>query len=145
MRYGHETVKFWQIGYGLFHEKFLRFMSGIRNFGQVLDGTSEREFFLIRWNLCRTKWASENLITNTAAVVLLWNWVHLFYKRYVQKGPVNWLNSISSMGSSDISVWKREKIGYNIALSQAEVWSKVYNKIYLDFFNDLLLCYFFKS
>jgi hypothetical protein len=28
------------------------------------------------------------------------------------------------MGSSDISVWKREKIGYNIALSQAELWSK---------------------
>jgi hypothetical protein len=27
---------------------------------------------------------SENLITNTAAVV------HLFYKRYVQKGAVNW-------------------------------------------------------
>jgi hypothetical protein len=37
-----ETVKFWQIGYRLFHGKFLRFMSGIRNFGQVLDGTSER-------------------------------------------------------------------------------------------------------
>jgi hypothetical protein len=31
----HETVKFWQIGYRLFHGKFLRFMSGIRNFGQV--------------------------------------------------------------------------------------------------------------
>ena len=45
MRYGHETVKFWQIGYRLFHGKFLRFMSGIRNFGQALDGTSERGFF----------------------------------------------------------------------------------------------------
>ena len=45
MRYGHETVKFWQIGYRLFHGNFLRFMSGIRNFGQVLDGTSERGFF----------------------------------------------------------------------------------------------------
>jgi hypothetical protein len=49
MRYGHETVKkkktFWQIGYRLFHGKFLRFMSGIRNFGQVLDGTSEIGFF----------------------------------------------------------------------------------------------------
>jgi hypothetical protein len=30
----------------------------------------------------------------------------------------------SSSILSDISVWKREKIGYNIALSQAEVWSK---------------------
>ena len=45
MRYGHETVKFWQIGYRLFHGKFFRFMSGIRNFGQVLDGTLERDFF----------------------------------------------------------------------------------------------------
>ena len=35
----------WQIGYRLFHGKFLRFMSGIRNFGRVLDGTSERGFF----------------------------------------------------------------------------------------------------
>ena len=95
MRYGHETVKFWQIGYRLFHGKFLRFMSGIRNFGQVWDGTSERGF-LIRWNLRWTVpyqmgFTSENLITNTAAVVLLWIWVHLFYKRYVQKGAVNWL------------------------------------------------------
>jgi hypothetical protein len=66
---------------------------------------------------------SENLITNTAAVVLLWIWVHLFYKRYVLKGPVNWSassSSISSMGSSDISVWKGEKIGYNIALSHLQ-------------------------
>ena len=45
MRYGHETVKFWQIEYRLFHGKFPRFMSGIRNFGQVWDGTSERGFF----------------------------------------------------------------------------------------------------
>jgi hypothetical protein len=28
-----------------FHGKFLRFMCGIRNFGQVLDGTSEKGFF----------------------------------------------------------------------------------------------------
>jgi hypothetical protein len=33
------------IGYRLFHGNFLRFMSGIRNFGQVWDGTSERGFF----------------------------------------------------------------------------------------------------
>ena len=45
MRYGHEIVMFWQIGYRLFHGKFLRFMSGIRNFGQVREGTSERGFF----------------------------------------------------------------------------------------------------
>jgi hypothetical protein len=47
MRYGHETVKFWQIGYWLFHGKFLRFMSGIPNFGQIWDGTSERFFLSI--------------------------------------------------------------------------------------------------
>jgi hypothetical protein len=33
---------------------------------------------------------SENLITNTAAVTLLWIWVHLFYNIYVQKGPLNY-------------------------------------------------------
>ena len=94
MRYGHETVKFWQIGYRLFYGTFLRFMSGIRNFGQVWDGTSERGvFYPFGWNLRWTVpyqmgFTSENLITNTAAVVLLWIWVH---KRYVQKGPVNWL------------------------------------------------------
>jgi hypothetical protein len=54
------------------------------------------EVFLIRWNLRWTVpyqmgFTSENLITNTAAVVLLWIWVHLFYKRYTQKGPINWL------------------------------------------------------
>jgi hypothetical protein len=56
MRYGHETVKFWQIGYRLFHGNILRVMSGIRNFGQVWDGTSERGFFDPS-KLCRTKWA----------------------------------------------------------------------------------------
>jgi hypothetical protein len=43
--YGHETLKFWKIGYRLFHGKFPRFMSRIRNFRQVLDGTSEKGFF----------------------------------------------------------------------------------------------------
>jgi hypothetical protein len=75
MRYGHETVKLWQIGYRLFHGKFLRFMSGIRNFGQVWDGTSERGFFdpLKSKVNCAVPngFTSENLITNTAAVVLL--------------------------------------------------------------------------
>jgi hypothetical protein len=56
-----------------------------------------REVFLIRWNIRWTVpyqmgFTSKNLITNTAAVVLLWIWVHLFCKRYVQKGPVNWLS-----------------------------------------------------
>ncbi|MEW8548481.1 MAG: hypothetical protein AB2693_33680 [Candidatus Thiodiazotropha sp.] len=42
MRYRPETVKFWQIGFRLFHGKVLRFMSGLRNFGQILEGVSER-------------------------------------------------------------------------------------------------------
>ena len=42
MRYRPETVKFWQIGYRLFHGKYLRFMSGLRNFGQILQGLSNR-------------------------------------------------------------------------------------------------------
>jgi hypothetical protein len=33
------------ISFPLFHGKLLRFMCGIRNFGQVLDGTSEKGFF----------------------------------------------------------------------------------------------------
>ena len=92
-------------------------------------GWNNGEFFLIRWHLRRTVpyqmgFTSENLFTNTAAVVLLWIWVHLFYKWYVQKGPVNWLRLLQFNIISDISMWKREKIGYNIALSQAEMWSK---------------------
>jgi hypothetical protein len=42
MRYRPESMKFWQIGYRLFHGKFLRFMSGPRNLGQVLDCSSEK-------------------------------------------------------------------------------------------------------
>ena len=42
MRYRSETVKFWQFGFRPFHGKFLRFMSGLRNFGQILEGVSER-------------------------------------------------------------------------------------------------------
>ncbi|MEW8548751.1 MAG: hypothetical protein AB2693_35060, partial [Candidatus Thiodiazotropha sp.] len=42
MRYQAETVQFWRIGYRLFHGKFLRFMSGLRNSGQVLDKEAER-------------------------------------------------------------------------------------------------------
>ena len=45
MRYRPETVKFWQIGYRLFHGKFLRFMSGLRSLGQVLDKSSDKGLF----------------------------------------------------------------------------------------------------
>ena len=42
MKYQTETMQFWQIGYRLFHGKFLRFMSGLRNYGQVLNKNAER-------------------------------------------------------------------------------------------------------
>lgn len=35
MRYQKETMKFWQLGYRLFHGKFIRFMTGLKNYGQV--------------------------------------------------------------------------------------------------------------
>ena len=42
MRYQRETTQFWQLGYRLFHGKFLRFMSGLRNFGQVLNAEARQ-------------------------------------------------------------------------------------------------------
>ena len=42
MRYNPKCVKFWQIGYRLFHGKFLRFMSGL---GHVVGGVSEKGDF----------------------------------------------------------------------------------------------------
>ena len=35
MRYREQTTKFWQIGFRLFHGKFLRFMSGLGNSGPI--------------------------------------------------------------------------------------------------------------
>ena len=46
MRYEYEeTIQFWMIGFCLFHGKWLRFMSGQKNLGQVLDHTAERGDF----------------------------------------------------------------------------------------------------
>ena len=46
MRYKFpETVKFWQIGNQLFHGKFIRFMSGLRHFGHVVEGSCDRGVF----------------------------------------------------------------------------------------------------
>ena len=43
MRYFRsETKKFWEVGYRLFRGKFLRFMSGPRNQGQIIDGSTSR-------------------------------------------------------------------------------------------------------
>ena len=41
MRYQAETKRFWTIGYKLFCEKFVRYMSGYKNAGQV-HGSSTR-------------------------------------------------------------------------------------------------------
>jgi hypothetical protein len=41
MRYEFQaTSQFWMIGYALFHSRFLRFMTGEKNHGQVISGTS---------------------------------------------------------------------------------------------------------
>ncbi len=42
IKYQTETMQFWQIGYRLFQGKVLRFMSGLRNYGQVLNKNAER-------------------------------------------------------------------------------------------------------
>ncbi|XP_070182230.1 uncharacterized protein [Littorina saxatilis] len=39
MRYREETKLFWRTGYHLFHGKFIRFMGGPKNQGQVVDGS----------------------------------------------------------------------------------------------------------
>ena len=45
MRYLREdTRQFWEVGYRLFKGKFIRFMAGPRNFGQIVDGSTERGF-----------------------------------------------------------------------------------------------------
>ena len=43
MRYEFpETQKFWEVGYTVFHGKFLRFMSGPRNTGAIIEGREQR-------------------------------------------------------------------------------------------------------
>ncbi|KAH3776262.1 hypothetical protein DPMN_177682 [Dreissena polymorpha] len=44
-----ETKKFWEVGYRLFKGKFLRYMGGPRNAGQVVDGSEKRG------NVCRLR------------------------------------------------------------------------------------------
>ena len=42
MRYfQEETLNFWKVGYRLFHGKFLRFMGGPKNSGQIVAGDKE--------------------------------------------------------------------------------------------------------
>ena len=47
MRYfQEETLNFWKVGYRLFHGKFLRFMGGPRNSGQIITGDKEERYCL---------------------------------------------------------------------------------------------------
>ena len=45
MIYSDESMKFWKIIYRLFHGKVLRFFSGTKSVGQVLDGSSVKGNF----------------------------------------------------------------------------------------------------
>ena len=42
MRYNPTTKAFWRLGYILFHGRFLRFMSGFKNIGSIINGDSSR-------------------------------------------------------------------------------------------------------
>ena len=42
MRYKDEVRRFWRTGYRLFKGKFLNFMAGHKNVGQVVTGTTEK-------------------------------------------------------------------------------------------------------
>jgi hypothetical protein len=44
MRYSNETLKFWKMGYRLLQEKFILFMGGLKNTGQIVAGDSQRGF-----------------------------------------------------------------------------------------------------
>lgn len=43
-----ETVQFWRNGHKLFHGRFLRFMSGPKNQGQILQGVTYRGVYDLR-------------------------------------------------------------------------------------------------
>ncbi|VDI46739.1 Hypothetical predicted protein [Mytilus galloprovincialis] len=42
MQYSSESMKFWKVVYRLFHGKALRFLSGEKSIGQVIDGSSSK-------------------------------------------------------------------------------------------------------
>ena len=45
MRYNKSTKDFWRLGYRLFHGRFLRFMSGFKHIGSIVDGRTARGVF----------------------------------------------------------------------------------------------------
>ena len=42
MRYNQTSKVFWRLGYVLFHGRFLRFMSGFKSIGSIINGESSR-------------------------------------------------------------------------------------------------------
>lgn len=45
MQYSSESMKFWKVVYRLFHGKALRFLSGEKSIGQVIDGSSSKGLY----------------------------------------------------------------------------------------------------
>ena len=39
------TTQFWQVGYRIFHGKFIRFMSGTKNLGQIISNNTDKGYF----------------------------------------------------------------------------------------------------
>ena len=56
-----ETVQFWRIGQKLFHGRFLRFISGPKNQGQIVQGSTYR-------GVCDTKESCINFAVPSASV-----------------------------------------------------------------------------
>jgi hypothetical protein len=44
MTYSDETTRFWKIEYKLFHGKFIRFMAGMKNTGQLVMNRDLKKF-----------------------------------------------------------------------------------------------------
>ena len=42
MWYSNETIKFWKMGYRLLKDKFVLFMGGMKNTGQIISGDTPR-------------------------------------------------------------------------------------------------------
>jgi hypothetical protein len=110
-RSGHEIVQFWQIGYRLFHGKLLRFMCGIRNFGQVLDGTSEKFFF----DPLKCK-------VNCAVPNGLYVWKS-YYKHRSIKNILKYRRKVTNRGKTDVlskPLKRRIRMGYTCMICETK-------------------------
>ena len=45
MNYSEQSLDFWKVGYRLMGDRFLLFMGGMKNQGQVMSGSTERGHF----------------------------------------------------------------------------------------------------